>query len=254
MRKKIRRVDIPAGRCYILESEGNYKYLPSVTSILSMMDKSHLIKLEAEIGKEEFAKISERAALRGTAMHLFMENFLICMKNTNDTETCLLYTQRKSTDALLHEMEKDRVDVGRSLFYNIYHNEETIPQIKKILFTEQFLYSEKFLFAGTTDFAFLDVNDYIVITDFKSANSPRDENIIAKYRTQVGAYAIAFEEIYKKPVHRGEIWISYPDGLQKIVVKDQELEKHKLEFIELTEQYHSMWDFAPFAEHVKLNF
>jgi hypothetical protein len=238
----------------VLDSEGGYKFLPSVTSILSMMDSSHLIELEEEIGKEEFSKISQRAALRGTAMHLFMENFLICMKKENNPEMCLLYTQRKSTDALLHEMEKDRVDLGRSLFYNIYHHEETIPQIKKILFTERFLYSEKFLFAGTTDFAFLDINDYIVIADFKSANAPREENTVKKYRNQVGAYAIAFEEIYNKPVHRGEIWISYPDGLQKVVVKDQELEKHKLEFIELAEKYHSMWDYTPFVEYVKLNF
>ena len=250
-KKTLKRVDIPEGRAYALEDEnGNVKFLPSVTSILSLKSSSYLSDLQEKIGKEDLQRISDRAALRGTAMHKFLENYLICMRLKGNEESCLLYTQRKSTDSLLYEMEKERVDMGRSLFYNVYHS-GILDKIKKVIFTEKFLYSEKNLFAGTTDFGYQDHQKYIVITDFKSASSPRSGDVIDKYKTQVAVYAIAFEEIHKKPIQRGEIWISHPDGLQIETVEGAEMEEKKKEFIKLTEAYHSMWDNSAFIEFYK---
>lgn len=251
-KKTLKRIDTPHGRAYMLSGGKTVKFLPSVTSILSLKSSSYLVDLEEKLGKDTLREISERAALRGTAMHLFLENFMICMKQKGDDESCLLYTQRKSTDTLLHEMAKERVDVGRALFYNVYHS-GIFSNIKKVLFTEKFLHSEEYLFAGTTDFGFLDLEDYIVITDFKSASSPREEETIDKYKYQVAAYAIAFEEMHKKPVQRGEIWISHPDGMQTIRVSGAELEQKKVEFLELCETYHSMWDTKPFEDYVALD-
>jgi hypothetical protein len=252
-KKILQRIDTPSGRAYALLCENQKAlFLPSVTSVLSLKHSSHLAELEEKIGKEDLQKISERAAKRGTAMHLFLENYMICMKQKGDSDSCLLYTQRKSTDALLHEMDKDRVDVGRSLFYNVYHS-GLFDKIKKVIFTEKFLHSERFLFAGTTDFGFLDIDDYIVITDFKSASTPRDEETIDKYKCQVAAYAIAFEEMYQKPVHRGEVWISHTDGIQCIEVLGEEMEEKKKEFISLCDSYHSMWDTKPFEDYLALD-
>jgi hypothetical protein len=254
MSKKIlQRIDTPSGRAYALIRENkNPLFLPSVTSILSLKSSSYLEELEEKIGKEQLKYISERAAKRGTAMHLFLENYMICMSKKGDSDACLLYTQRKSTDTLLYDMDKDRVDVGRSLFYNMYHS-GIFDKIKKVIFTEKFLHSEKFLFAGTTDFGFVDTDNYIVITDFKSASSPRDGDTLDKYKLQVAAYAIAFEEMYKKPVQRGEVWISHPDGMQTVEVMGAEMEEKKIEFTKLSEAYHSMWDTTPFEEYLKLD-
>lgn len=252
-KKVLQRIDTPSGRAYALIRENNKPlFLPSVTSILSLKPSTYLKDLEAKIGKEDLQRISERAAKRGTAMHLFLENYMICMQKKGDPESCLLYTQRKSTDTLLFEMDKDRVDTGRSLFYNVYHS-GLFDKIKKVIFTEKFLHSVKFLFAGTADFGFLDIEDYIVMTDFKSASSPRDEDTIDKYKCQAAAYTIAFEEMYKKPVQRGEIWISHPDGVQLIKVSGEELEEKKQEFIKLCELYHSMWDTKPFEDYMALD-
>jgi hypothetical protein len=252
-KKILQRIDTPSGRAYALIQEGvKPLFLPSVTSILSLKHSSYLADLEEKIGKEDLQKISERAAKRGTAMHLFLENYMICLKHKGDADACLLYTQRKSTDTLLHDMDKDRVDVGRSLFYNVYHS-GLFDKIKKVIFTEKFLHSVEYLFAGTTDFGFLDINDYVVITDFKSASSPRDGETIDKYKCQVAAYAIAFEEMYKKPVHRGEIWISHPDGIQCIEVLGEEMEEKKEEFKALSAAYQSMWDIKPFEDYLSLD-
>ena len=249
-RNKLKRLDTEKGRAYVLDEDGKLSFLPSVTSILSLKSSAYLANLEEKIGKEELHEIAHRAALRGTAMHVFLENYLICLQKKGDKNSCLLYTQRKSTDLLLNEIEKERVSAGRSLFYNVYHS-GIFDKIKKVLFTEQFLYSKQYLFAGTGDFAFLDVQNSIVMTDFKSASSHRPKDIVDKHKCQVAAYSIAFEELYKKPVNRGEIWISHNDGLQIEEVSGEELAEKKKEFLQLCETYHSMWDISPFIEAYK---
>ena len=238
--KKLKRLDTQWGRAYVLEGE-EPKFLPSVTTILSLVPSKKLQEIEQSIGKERLAEISERAAKRGTAMHKFLENYVICMRNTGDSDKCLLYTQRKSTDELLSEMEKPLVDGGRSLFYNLYYSGQ-FDKVKKILLSEGFLYSERHLFAGTTDFAYADNEKKIVIVDFKSASGIRDDETVHKYEMQGGAYTIAFEEIHNRKVDRIEIWISYPDGIQLVEVKGEKLEERKKEFLYYCEKYHEMWE------------
>jgi hypothetical protein len=145
-------------------------------------------------------------------------------------------------------MEKDRVDYGRKLFYNIYHS-GVLERIKKVIFTEKFLYSELNLFAGTTDFGYLDFKNTIVITDFKSASTPRTEDVIDKYKCQAAAYTIAFEEMYKKPIGRCEIWISHLDGLQLIEIDQEEIAHKKIEFLELVKCFHATWETEPFKKY-----
>ena len=243
--QKLKRLDSPTGRAYVLNENGTPIFMPSVTSILSLKSSPYLADLEAKIGKEELISIGNRAALRGTAMHAFLENYLICIQKKGDNSSCLLYTQRKSTDSLLEEMESERVAAGRALFYNVYHS-GILDRIKKVIFTEQFLYSKLHKFAGTTDLSFFDMQNYIVMTDFKSASSERGEDILDKYKCQVAAYTIAFEELYGKPVNRGEIWISHNDGLQIIELSGSEMEDRKREFLDLCDTYHSMWEVTPF--------
>lgn len=238
---KLKRLDTPWGRAYVMGEGSDAKFLPSVTTILSLVSSSYLVDLEEKIGKEELKNISERAARRGTCMHKFLENFVICLRKSGDLEKSLLYTQRKSTDELLSEFEKATVDSGRALFYNIYH-EGLFKDVKKVFLSEGFLYSEKHLFAGATDFSFADYLSKIVITDFKSASSPRGEEVIKKYKLQGGAYSIAFEEMYKKPVDRIEIWISHPDGVQREIIGGKDLLHSKTEFLEYAAQFRSMWE------------
>jgi hypothetical protein len=113
--------------------------------------------------------------------------------------------------------------------------------VKKVILKESFLYSEIHLFAGATDFGFQDTEDLIAIVDFKSASSVRSEETVHKYEIQGAAYTIAYEEQYNRPVDRVEIWISHPDGVQRIVVRGELLEKRKAEFIEYCKKYHEMW-------------
>ena len=80
-KKILQRIDTPGGRAYALMQEGEKPlFLPSVTTVLSLKHSNYLAELEEKIGKEDLQRISERAAKRGTAMHLFLENYMICMK------------------------------------------------------------------------------------------------------------------------------------------------------------------------------
>lgn len=254
MSKILRRIDLPndGGRAYcLLENEIPLDFYPSVSSILSIRKNSLYSTLENNLSKDELDFILKKAGQRGTAMHLFLENFMIWKKKGNDSDSCLLYTQRKSVDSLLYEMNSDRISLGRTLFYNLYHS-GIFDNIKKVIFTERFLFSEKYRFAGTSDFCYLDNDNKRVLVDYKSASGPRDKETIDKYKCQVAAYSIAFEEFYGKPIDRGEIWLSYNDDYEIFSLDGNEMMDRKKEFLDLTEEYLSMWNSEPFEKIYKI--
>ena len=246
---QVKRVDTPEGRFYkytvdesLSYDEGGFKLMPSVTTVLGILGSERLEKLEAEMGKEELQKLGLKAALRGTAMHMFLENYFICIKNGKDSESCLLYTQKKSPIDLQNDgLEQERITAGRELFYN-YLYEGYLDRVKRVIFTERFIWSIVFLFAGTADFCFVNEAGELIIGDFKSASSIKDEETIHKYELQLAAYIIAFEEIYNKKVHHAELWISHPHGIQERILGGNDLEIRKKEFLELVERYHTGWD------------
>jgi hypothetical protein len=245
----IKRIDTPHGRAYAHGSGPAAILMPSVTTILSFEPSPHLDDLEKKIGKEELKRISERAAFRGTAMHRFLENYFICLKRTGDKEKSLLYTQKKTPDDLRKDgIEEDRIAYGRNLFYNFIY-EGVFDQIQRVLHTEQFLYSLENLFAGTTDFVFLDIDDGIVIADFKSASGVRGEDVLRKYKKQLAAYTIAYEEINNRKISNAQVWISHPEGMQIEILKDEELSQKKSDFIDLCKRFHENWNVAPIREY-----
>lgn len=246
---QVKRVDTPEGRFYkytIDESlsydEGGFKLMPSVTTVLGILGSERLEKLEAEMGKEALQQLGLKAALRGTAMHMFLENYFICIKNGKDSDSCLLYTQKKSPSDLEKDgLEPERISAGRELFYN-YLYEGYLDRVKKVIFTERFIWSIVYLFAGTADFCFVNEAGELIIGDFKSASTIKDEETIHKYELQLAAYIIAFEEIYNKKVHHAELWISHPHGIQERILGGDDLEIRKKEFLSLVEKYHNGWD------------
>jgi hypothetical protein len=248
---KVRRLETPAGRVYVYEGGDEPIFMPSVTTILSYEPSQYLQDLEDKIGKEELARIGQRAAGRGTAMHRFLENYMICLKNGGNTDNCLLYTQKKTPNDLREDgMWEDRISYGRDLFYNFVH-ENTFDDIKKVIFTEKFLWSLDNLYAGTADFGFEHKNSKRIITDFKSASGIRGQEVLDKYKKQGAAYALAFEEIYKKSIDEVQVWISHPEGLQIEVLEGKEMKSKKDDFIELSKRFHKDWDVSPFKEYYK---
>lgn len=245
---KLRRLDSDKGRVYVSgNSRETWKLYPSVTTILSLLPKDELKQIEAAIGTEKLKELGDKAVERGTSMHLFLENYFRCIKKGGDSDKCLLYTQRKTVDSLLHDgFNEDRIKEGRKLFYKIEAS-GVFEDVAKVLYLEKFMHSS-FGFAGAGDFGYYSVNKNIVLIDFKSASSPRSGEAIFKYKHQLAAYKIMFEEMFKLPVSRCELWIGHPDGFQHIVIELEELQEYEMKFKKLCEQFHEIWDNSHFFE------
>jgi hypothetical protein len=251
MNGNIKRVDTPFGRVYMVKDGNDIRIYPSVTTVLSSEPQPWLEQLSQDIGAEELAKISANAANRGTVMHTYLENYLICMGYHGKSDSCLLYTQKKTSKELSGKYEEKAIAKGRDLFYNMLDS-ELFQMMKRPLFSEKFLWSHDCMFAGTADFGYIDEHaDGDILGDFKSASSPRGEEQVKKYRKQLGAYSIAYEERTGRIVKRAEVWISYPEGVQKIVLEGESLISERENFRLLCENYHKNWNKKPIIEYLK---
>jgi hypothetical protein len=248
---QIKRVDTPHGRVYVVKTSDGLKIYPSVTTVLSSEQSPWLEKLATDIGEAELARISSRGMNRGTVMHTFLENYLVCLGYQDDPEKCLLYTQKKTAKELSTRYDEETVSFGRSLFYNMISS-ELFERMKKPLFSEKFLWSHEQMFAGTADFGYEDsLGRGDVIGDFKSASGIRTPEQVEKYCKQIGAYSIAYEEITGRSVHRGEVWISFQDGIQLVSLEGHTLKEYREKFTVLCENYHASWDKKPIYEYLK---
>ena len=73
--KALQRVDSPTGRLYVVSETSS---LPSVTTILSKVkDTSHLDTWRERVGIEEANRIRDEASRLGSAMHNYLEDYIL---------------------------------------------------------------------------------------------------------------------------------------------------------------------------------
>ena len=192
--------------------------LPSVTTIIgatqSEEKKKSLADWKARLGAQAADRVRDVAALRGTAMHTYLE----------------AYVQGTG--------HKDLTSVGR----------EAEPMAKKIINdglidlseiwgSEVTLYYPE-LYAGATDVVGI-YNGRESIIDFKQTNKPKRREWIEDYFVQLGAYAMAHNYVYQTKIQSGIILMCSKDGFfQKFEVFDQEFVKFQHEFLKRTDQYY----------------
>ena len=73
------------------------------------------------------------------------------------------------------------------------------------------MYSHKLTVAGQVD-CVAEYNGKLSVIDFKTANKERQESWIDNYFLQCTAYAIMYEEIFKKPIEQIVILLAGEDG------------------------------------------
>ena len=192
--------------------------LPSVTTILSATQseekKASLAAWKARLGAQAADRVRDIAALRGTAMHTYLDAYI---QGTG---------------------HKDLTSVGR----------EAEPMAKKIINdglidlteiwgSEVTLYYPE-LYAGATDVVGI-YNGRESIIDFKQTNKPKKREWIEDYFVQLGAYAMAHNYVYQTKIQSGIILMCSKDGFfQKFEVFDQEFVKFQHEFLRRTDQYY----------------
>ena len=221
MIKKLDKYSYAHGVRYMDHGTRNYDVagyrLPSVTTILGKTkDTSSLDSWIARKGRKEAERIKNQSATRGTAMHKYLENYVLG-KGYEDLTELGQETKR---------MAEKVIEVGLAPVSGYYGSEVT-------------LYYPG-LYAGSTDLVGVH-NDKETIIDFKQANKPKREEWIGDYKLQAAAYAMAHDQVHGSNIEQCVIMVCTPDlYYQEFKIDGLNLRKAKHDFLRRLDQYHEL--------------
>ena len=200
---KSQRPQIHGQRHYDIQSNTHslvkQKLLPSVTTIISATQseekKQGLAKWKARLGDQAADRVRDIAALRGTAMHTFLEAYV---RGTGHRDLTSIGKEAEP-------MAKRIIEAG-------------LGDLGEVWGTEVTLYYPD-LYAGATDVVGI-YNGRESIIDFKQTNKPKRREWIEDYFIQLAAYAMAHNYVYRTKIQSGIILMCSKDNLfQKLSVK-----------------------------------
>jgi len=224
--KLIRKYDYPSSTRASIEGlrhynvDGSTERLPSVTTVLGQPQESSkrasLQRWRDKVGHAEAAKITQEAATRGTAMHLFLEKY--CLGEG--------YLDLTDVGNVAKHMAEKIVDQGiDNRLTEIYGNEAT-------------LYYPG-LYAGSVDLIG-EHDGQITIIDFKQTNKPKQREWIGDYFLQMAAYGMAHDAVYDTTIEKGVILMCSKDlYYQEFVIEGQEYRNAKHGFLRRLDQFYS---------------
>ena len=206
-----------------IEDQGTRLYdvngsrLPSVTTILgATKDQQFLKEWKAKVGEEEADRIKNLSSRRGTAMHKFLEHYILGTGYDDLTE---LGQKAKA-------MAEKVIDIGLAPVEKYYGSEVT-------------LYYPG-LYAGSTDLVCVH-NGKDSIVDFKQSNRPKREDWIDDYKMQIAAYAMAHDYVHNSKIEQGIIMVCTPDlYYQEFIVSGAELRQWKHKFLKRLDMYYDL--------------
>ena len=195
------------------------KKLPSVTTILSATKSQEAIdsinRWKARVGEDQATRVKDQAASRGTNMHYHLEKYILGEGHKDLTDE----------GQVAGDMAQVIIDKGLGDLSEIWGSEVT-------------LYYPG-LYAGATDLVGVyDYEDSII--DFKQANRPKRKEWIEDYFMQLGAYAMAHNQVYDTEITQGVVLMCTPDYyFQKFQIKGREFIKYQHKFLERVDKYYS---------------
>ena len=192
--------------------------LPSVTTILSATQsdekKKSLADWRARMGPQYADRVRDIAAMRGTAMHRYLEAFIDGSGHKDLT----------SIGKEAEPMAKRIIESGLGDLEEVWGQEVT-------------LYYPG-LYAGATDIVGIYEGQPAII-DFKQTNKAKKREWISDYFCQLGAYCMAHNYVYNTKIQSGIILMCSKDLLfQKFEVSGREFVRHQHDFFRKTDQYY----------------
>ena len=203
--------------------DGSQKKLPSVTTVLGQTQpkekQESLERWRNRVGLREAQKITRDAAIRGTAMHKYLEDLIRGQKSLDLTPLGIEATK----------MAEIIVERGLNDCSEIYGIEAT-------------LYYPN-LYAGSVDLV-AKYKDKVSIIDFKQTNKPKQREWIEDYFLQMAAYGMAHDAVYGTSIEQGVIMMCSKDGYyQQFMIEGDEFRQAKHKFLgRLDEFYNGMGD------------
>ena len=211
--KSMRSV-INGGRHYDIDGDK----LPSVTTILSACQsdekKASLAAWKARMGDKAADEVRDTAAARGTAMHTYLEHYL---DGTGYKDLTILGKQAEV-------MANKIIESG-------------LGDLEELWGLETTLYYPD-LYAGATDVVGV-YGGQPAIIDFKQSNKPKRREWIMDYFEQLGAYAMAHNQVYGTKIQSGIVLMCTKDFMfQKFEVSGREFVRHQHAFLRKVDQYY----------------
>ncbi len=204
---------------------GTNEKLPSVTTILAATQseekKTKLAEWQKRVGIQAADRIRDVSAMRGTAMHTYLEGYV-----NNQKHLDLTSIGREAERMANVVIESGLKDLGE-----IWGSEVT-------------LYYPG-LYAGATDLVGM-YSDRPAIIDFKQTNKPKQREWIDDYFTQLAAYAMAHNQVYDTKIQSGIILMCSKDCFfQKFEVHDEEFQGYMHEFLRRVDEYYKIVPIVP---------
>ena len=201
---------------------GEEQKLPSVTTVLGQTQpkekQESLDRWRERVGLREAQKITRDAAIRGTAMHKYLEDLIRGERSLDLTPLGVQAT----------EMAEIIVDHGLSYVDEVYGIEAT-------------LYYPG-LYAGSVDLIGR-YKDKISIIDFKQTNKPKQREWIGDYFLQMVAYGMAHDAVYGTSIEQGVIMMCSKDGYyQQFMIEGEEFRDAKHQFLRRLDEFYSGMD------------
>ena len=213
------RASIEGLRHYTLAGDIHGQRLPSVTTVLGQTqtkDKANsLARWRDKVGHEEARKITQEAAARGTAMHLYLEKY--CLGEG--------YLDLTDVGNVAKHMAEKIVDRGiDNRLTEIYGNEAT-------------LYYPG-LYAGSVDLVGQH-DGTMAIIDFKQTNKPKQREWIGDYFLQMAAYGMAHDAVYCTTIEKGVILMCSKDlYYQEFTIEGEEYRQAKHDFLRRLSEFY----------------
>ena len=200
--------------------DGQEEKLPSVTTVLGQTQpkekRESLDRWRERVGLREAEKITRDAAIRGTAMHKYLEDLILGQRSLDLTPLGVEATN----------MAQIIVDRGLNDCSEIYG-------------TEAVLYYPG-LYAGSCDLV-AKYKDKVSIIDFKQTNKPKQREWIGDYFLQMGAYGMAHDAVYGTSIEQGIIMMCSKDGFyQQFMIEGEEFRRAKHNFLGRLNEFYSM--------------
>ena len=191
--------------------------LPSVTTVLGATKNQDFIKKwKAKVGEQEADRIKNHSSNRGTAMHKFLEHYVL---GTNIVDLTRIGQEARP-------MADKIIEVGLAPVEEYYGSEVTLHYPG--------------LYAGSTDLVCLH-NNMETIVDFKQSNRPKREEWIEDYFLQISAYAMAHDYVYGSKIKQGVIMVCTPDlYYQEFKTEGLELRRWKHKFLKRLDMYNEL--------------
>jgi genome maintenance exonuclease 1 len=200
--------------------DGEERPLPSVTTVLGQTQpkekQESLARWRQRVGLREAQKVTRDAAIRGTAMHKYLEDLIRGERSLDLTPLGVEATK----------MAEIIVERGLNDCSEIYG-------IEAVLYYPG-------LYAGSVDLV-AKYRDKVSIIDFKQTNKPKQREWIGDYFLQMAAYGMAHDAVYGTSIEQGVIMMCSKDGFyQQFMIEGEEFRDAKHNFLRRLDEFYNL--------------